>query len=139
MQSTLNGVLDVLRYQVSPYHSIICLRWLISLEQPASHLHNNPGYIGDDDLDDDLPNLNSRFGSSPESHGGYTTKSGRSMSTILKSSLSGSPLRSRDDSSIKGHGRTDSRGNSMISSPLHPGLSPGSNDDDVFGAGGPST
>jgi hypothetical protein len=61
------------------------------------------------------------------------------MSTIPESSSSSSPLRSRGDSFIKGHGRTDSRGNSMINSPLHPSLSPGSNDDDVFGASGPST
>jgi hypothetical protein len=61
------------------------------------------------------------------------------MSTIPKSSLSGSPLRSRGDSSIKGHGCINSRGNSMIGSPLYPSLSPGGNDDDVFGASSPST
>jgi hypothetical protein len=61
------------------------------------------------------------------------------MLTILKSSLSNSPLRSRGDSSIRGYNRINSWGNSMIGSLLYFSLNPSNNDDDVFGINGPST
>jgi hypothetical protein len=58
------------------------------------------------------------------------------MLIILELSSFNSPLRSRGDSFIKGYNYINSRGNFIISSPLHLSLNLNGNDNDVFGING---
>jgi hypothetical protein len=99
-------------------------------------LRNNPSYTSDNDLDNDLLNLNSRFSSSLKSRDGRTIKSGRSILIILESSSFNSPLRSGGDSFIKGYSCINSRGNSIINSSSHLDLNPSNNNDNVFNVNG---